>query len=563
MLRGVATIDALIAKAKEYNMPYLALTDLNGMYGLIEFYKKCKEANIKPILGVQIDEPDDPDTYAVFIARNREGYSDICKIITSRKLKDDFSLFPLLQSWLPNVFILTSSRELLETTPVRDTIFAELIATPRWKRHTRELFEFARNRGIPYVASHPVYFIEKEDYLLHKTVTAIRELTTIDNLRENQLVDEQWYFKAPDEFRKQWKALPEALENVERIAGEANVDLKLGEIKFPKFDLPDSETAFSYLWKLCFEGLRKRYQSINEKIINRLKYEIDVIQELGFTDYFLVVWDIVSEAKRRNMVTIGRGSAANSLVSYCLFFTDVDPIKYDLYFERFLNRGRSSPPDIDIDFSWKERDNIVKYVFEKYGYDKTAMISTTITFRARSAFREVAKAFGISESEISEYSKKIPWTNAQNLPNLAELFPESRSLNFKHEPWKTIVETASKLARFPRHLSIHPGGIVITPEPITNFTALEYAKNKGLGLIITQPDMYPIEDLGLIKIDLLSQRSLGVLRDTMNVVTPQVAEPSAQSPGTNAQSPVTSHQSPEEDNSSSERLPVIYKFDGG
>ena len=174
---------------------------------------------------------------------------------------------------------------------------------------------------------------------------------------------------------------------------------------------------------------------------------------------------------------------------------------------------------MDIDFSWKERDEIIKYVFDKYGYENVAMISTTVTFRARSAFREIAKAYGFTNEEISKYSKFIPWTDARNLSNLPEMFPEAKSLNFKDEPWKSVVALASRLAGFPRHLSIHPGGIIITPKPITSYTALEYAKNKGLGLIITQPDMYSVEDLGLIKIDLLSQRSLGVLRDTMDAIS--------------------------------------------
>jgi len=239
---------------------------------------------------------------------------------------------------------------------------------------------------------------------------------------------------------------------------------------------------------------------------------------MNFTEYFLIVWDIVREAKKRGMMIIGRGSAANSIVAYCLGLTQVDPIELNLYFERFMNKARSSPPDVDIDFSWKERDEIIKYIFEEYGYEKVAMISTTVTFRARSAFREVAKAYGLTNEEISKFSKRIPWTNAANLPNLAKLFPESKKLNFNLEPWKSIVSLASKIAGFPRHLSIHPGGIVIAPKKITNFVALEYAKNKGLGLIITQPDMYSIEDIGLIKIDILSQRSLGVLRDTMESI---------------------------------------------
>lgn len=329
------------------------------------------------------------------------------------------------------------------------------------------------------------------------------------------LVEEEQYFKSPDEMKQLWKALPEAIANTEKITNECNVDLEFGKYKYPKFPLPKGETSFSYLWKIAFQGLSEKYQPITEQAINRLQEELSVIDQLGFADYFLIVWDIATQARKMNMMMLGRGSAANSIVAYCLGLTQVDPLEHNLFFERFLNLGRASPPDVDLDFSWKERDAIVKYVFDKYGSDRVAMISTTVTFRARSAFREVAKVFGISDMEISEFSQFIPCTSAENLPHLAEKFPETRHLKFNDEPWKTIVNIAQKIAGFPRHLSIHPGGIVISPEPITNFTALEFAENKGLGLIITQPDMYPIEDLGLVKIDLLSQRSLGVVKDTM------------------------------------------------
>ena len=306
------------------------------------------------------------------------------------------------------------------------------------------------------------------------------------------------------------------MESTSKIAAGCNVDLELGVNKFPSFPLPPDETPFSLLWKACFEGLGKKYHPITEEAVKRLQYELSVIDELGLSEYFLVVHDIVCEAKLRRMRLIGRGSAANSLVSYCLGFTEIDPIKHNLYFERFLNRARTSPPDVDLDFSWRERDEIVKYIYDKYGYDKVAMISTMVTFRARSAFRETAKVFGVSQREISKFSKLIPWTSAKNLPTLAEKFPESKTLNFNSEPWSSIVKIASRLSSFPRHLSIHASGIVVTEKPITNYVPLEYAKNKGLGLIITQPDMYGIEDLGLVKIDILSQRSLGVLKDTMN-----------------------------------------------
>jgi len=319
-------------------------------------------------------------------------------------------------------------------------------------------------------------------------------------------------------FEQEWKNLPEALKNSELIAKQCNVDLKLSEYKFPVYSTPSETSADTQLWNESINGLAKRYQLVTEAAKKRLEMELSVISEMGFSNYFLIVWDIVNEAKRRGMMTIGRGSAANSLTAFCLEITQIDPLEHNLYFERFLNKARSSPPDFDIDFSWKERDEIIKYIFDKYGYENVAMISTTVTFRARSAFREVAKAFGFTNEEISRFSRKIPWTDAANLPNLAKLFPESKGLNFNQEPWKTIVNIASKIARFPRHLSIHPGGIVITPTKITDYVALEYAKNKGLGLIVTQLDMYSIEDLGLIKIDILSQRSLGVLRDTMESI---------------------------------------------
>lgn len=522
LLEGTIPIEELISFAKKDGNRYVVLTDTNAMYGLIQFAKIAHEENIKPILGALIDDPEDKNLSAIFLAKNNIGYSHLCKLITTRKLKDDFRLADLFKEPLDNLFVITSSLELLKqikiTPALRENLFAELIITEKQKRKTRELYDFAKTNNLQIVATHPAYFLKKEDFILHKTVTAIRLNTTLENITEKDLVDEEFYLKTNDELKQNWRALPEALWNAERIAQNCNVDLEFGKHKFPIFPLPSGETAFSFLWKITFRGLEERFKPITEQAVKRLQYELEVIDEMGFCDYFLIVWDVIREAKTRGVMHIGRGSAANSLVSYCLGFTEVDPIKHNFYFERFLNRGRISPPDVDLDFSWKERDEIIKYVFDKYGYNHVAMISTTVTFRARSAFREVAKTFGISQSEISTYSKFIPWTSAKNLDKLSEKFPEAKSLNFQNEPWKTIVKIASQLSRFPRHLSIHPSGIVITKEPITNYLALEFARNKGLGLIITQPDMYPIEDYGLIKIDLLSQRSLGVFKDAMNII---------------------------------------------
>lgn len=518
-LEGAIPVEDLVAHAEANGMACAALTDRNGMHGLINFAKLCGEKGIKPIFGTEIDDPDEDNHSAVFLAKNNSGYSQLCKIITTRKLKDDFCLLDLFKSELSDFYILIRSLEFIKRLKseglLRENIYAELIISSRAKKETRNLYEFCRDNSVKYCASQPALFRKKEEYILHKVISAIRLNTTLKNLTPEDLADEEFYLRSPAELSEIWNKVPEAMAAAEYIADNCNVDLKLGEYKFPLFDLPEGETAYSYLWKICFDGLQTLYQPISDKVVKRLQTELDVINELGFCDYFLVVWDIVREAHKRQMVTIGRGSAANSLVAYCLGMTQVDPVEQNLYFERFLNKARTSPPDVDLDFSWRERDEIVKYVFDKYGYDKVAMISTTVTFRARSAFRETAKVFGIPNEEISRYSKFIPWTSAKNLPVLTEKFPESRSLKLDDELWKSIIDIASKLGGFPRHLSIHPSGIVVTPNPISEYVALEYAKNKGIGLIVTQPDMYPIEDMGLIKIDLLSQRSLGVLRDTL------------------------------------------------
>ncbi|MBK7377848.1 MAG: DNA polymerase III subunit alpha [Ignavibacteriales bacterium] len=518
LLQAPVRIDELLNKAVQFSPSSIALTDIDAMYGLIQFAKKAIERNIKPILGAQITQPNSQDIYALLLAKSNDGYKELCRMITARQLNESFNLVEALNQRSENLFVISNSIFLLKQVEDFENVYCELIDSKNYKRRNRELFDVSTKLHIPVVVTNPVYFLNKDDYNLHKTLCAICLNKNVDDLLVTDYMDSEFYFKSPAEIDSRWKNLSEAVSNTEKIASECNVDLKFNQYKFPKFKTPANHTSHSMLREISYSGLKQRYPAMSKPAVDRFELELSVIEELNFSDYFLIVWDIVLEAKKRGMMTIGRGSAANSIISFCLQLTEVDPIKYNLYFERFLNKGRSSPPDIDIDFSWKERDEIIKYVFDKYDYQNVAMISTHITFKARSAFREVAKTFGLSDREISEYSKKIPWTNANNLPNVAGLFPESRELNFNIEPWKTIVNIASKLSDLPRHLSIHPGGIVITPSPITDYTAVQYAANKGVGLIITQPDMYSIEDLGLIKIDLLSQRSLGVLRDTMSMI---------------------------------------------
>jgi len=517
-LTGTISPELLLKKAIEYKLPSLAISDINAMNGVVQFVKEANRLNIKPVIGSQITDTENESDYAIILAKNNEGYRDLCKIITSRKLNDDFKLINMLKDHLTNLIIISPSINVAKEINIKNEFYLELIATKKEKNRNRKRYDFSTSQGINVIVTNPIYFLNRDDHELQKAVTAIRLNTNVNNLSENFIIDEEYYFKNPEQIDNEWRSLPDALNTTHLVSQKCNVELNLNEYKFPVYKLDDKENADTFLWNESTKGLNQRYEKVTNKIKNRLEYELSVIREMNFSNYFLIVWDIVREAKRRGMMIIGRGSAANSITAYCLGLTQVDPIEHNLYFERFLNKARNSPPDFDIDFSWKERDEIIKYIFEKYGYENVAMISTTITFRARSAFREVAKVFGFTNEEISRISRKIPWTDAKNLPNLSKLFPESKNLDFEKEPWKSIVDIASRIARFPRHLSIHPGGLVITPTKITDYVALEYAKNKGLGLIITQPDMYSIEDMGLIKIDILSQRSLGVLRDSMEAI---------------------------------------------
>ncbi|NNG26745.1 MAG: DNA polymerase III subunit alpha, partial [Ignavibacteriaceae bacterium] len=473
LLKGTITVEQLVKGAARLGLQALALTDTNAMNGVIQFAKIAKENKIKPIIGTLIDEPGNKCNYFLLLAKNNKGYTDVCKIITSRNLNDDFSIHSILKNEWRNLFIITPSIELLKDVNPSKNIFIELITSKKEKKENRRRFDFATANNFKCVATNPIYFLNKRDFQLHKTVTAIRMKSTLKNIEKDELVDEDFYFKDPALINTEWKTQQDALDQSNKIANECNVDLKLNDYKFPSYHVPAGDTAESLLWKETYKGLSKKYHPITDAVKKRVEDELAVVKEMNFTEYFLIVWDIVREAKKRGMMIIGRGSAANSIVAYCLGLTQVDPIELNLYFERFMNKSRSSPPDVDLDFSWKERDEIIKYIFEEYGYEKVAMISTTVTFRARSAFREVAKAYGLTNEEISKFSRRIPWTNAANLPNLAKLFPESKKLNFNQEPWKSIVSLASKIAGFPRHLSIHPGGIVIAPNKITDYVALE------------------------------------------------------------------------------------------
>ena len=513
----------LVARAVEQGMSALALTDTNGLYGAIPFYKAARAAGVHPILGANLDG-------TIILARNREGYARLCELLTyflfgkkeSKQIKTDAAIADLTKELQPHdnelLFVLTENRLLakeLQKREIEPLIAITHYGDRRSRYRADQLRQFALDRGLRPVAVNPIYFLDPPHARIHRVLSTIRLNTTLGNLKQKDVAHPDAWFRSPHEMERLYGDWPETLENAEWVVERCNVELPLGKPLFPEFPVPQNETPFSYLWKIAFEGLQKRYTPLRPKIIQRLQYELDIIQQLGFAPYFLIMWDIVRYAKREGIPVMGRGSAANSLAAYALGITRADPFKYDLYFERFLNLSRTDCPDIDLDICWRRRDAVIDYVYKTYGGDRVAMICTFNTFKARAAVREVAKAFGMPSDDVSRITRRLPSYGTTDIRAVTTFLPESRGLNIDEEPLKSIIDICEFIDGFPRHLSIHSGGVVIAPEPLTRFVPLQRATK---GIVITQYDMGPIEDLGLIKMDLLGHRSLTVIADTIHKV---------------------------------------------
>ncbi len=513
-LEGTFSIPQFLFRIEEMGIQSIALTDTNGFYGSIPFYKFAKQIGIKPILGCCLKANDGK---AVLLAKDIKGFGQISKIISARQLKPKFSLIETLREIQdPKFFVISQDETFLSETAQfwnSDDLYAELVRNKETQneKHVRKLQELSKLLKIGVVATNDVHFLYSQDFFVHRVFTAIHELSHV-HAQLNLSAEESW-LKSENEMESLFSDIPEAIQNTFRIAEQCNVELEIGKYTFPRFPVED---PYLYLVQLCKEGLQQRYGNPSLQQVERLNWEMSVIRDLNFSDYFLVVWDILQYAQKRNINWVGRGSAACSLVSYCLGITNVDPIRYDLYFERFLNPGRQSAPDIDLDFGWKQRDEIVEYVYERYGRNHVAMISTYVTFTARLAVREIGKAFGIPENEITAISSSIPpAANATSILEDRSIFPETRNLPIDHEPYRTIFKLASHINGHPRHMSLHAGGIVIAPYSITDLVPLERSTK---GIVMTQYDMYGVEDIGLIKIDLLAQRSLSVFDDVLNAL---------------------------------------------
>jgi error-prone DNA polymerase len=505
--RGASRIEALVDAALARGMGAMALTDTNGLYGLVWFLQCAAERGLRPIVGAELRAGGER---AVILVRNREGYATLCRLITRRHLEPGFSLSAALEAGREHVFVLSDQIPLLEKLG-RQNGTGQLYAELNDPAAEPALLRFARARGIPIVATNDVHFVDPSDFPLHRLLRAIDLNTSLSRIPGEELAGEDRWLKPPEIMARRYPHLDEALENSLRIADACSAELDIGKPAFPGFETPDGSDAFEYLREACYRGAERRYGELADPVVKRLERELAIIRDKGFAPYFLVVRDIVQQSARN----CGRGSAAASLVSYCLGITHVEPIAHNLFFERFLNEGRTDPPDIDVDFPWDERDGILDYVFRKYGAERTAMISNHVGFRTRAAVREVAKVYGLPEAEIKSVTERMGyyWSMRQ-LPGLLMNHPMYKDVELK-DPWPEIIALATKLGGYPRNLSVHCGGVVIVPDRMDRHVPVERAP-KGVQILQWEKDQ--AEDAGLVKIDLLGNRSLAVIRDALAAI---------------------------------------------
>lgn len=505
--RGASKTEELVDASLARGMPALAITDINGLYGLVWFLQYASGRGVRPIAGAEIRTSEEK---AVILTRNREGYATLCRLISRRQLEPDFCLRRELLRERQHWIILSDDIALLQVLGKQNgtsQIYVEL----NNPRSEPPLLKFSRSSGIPPVATNDVYFANPSDFPMHRLLRAIDLNTCLSRIPPEELVHEDRWLKPPDAMVQRYPHLDTALQNTLRIAADCSSDFGFGKTVFPVFETPDGSEVFEYLKIECYRGAEKRYGELSEPVVKRLEHELAIIRDKGFAPYFLVVRDIVRQSTR----SCGRGSAAASIVSYCLGITHVEPITHNLFFERFLNEGRSDPPDIDVDFPWDERDDILNYVFSRYGAERTAMIANQVGFRGRAAVREVAKVYGLPENEIKAVTRRMGYY--WSIDHLSEWMmsdPIYKDLEFK-DPWPEILRLAVKLGGYPRNMSVHCGGVVIAPDTVDHYVPVERAP-KGVRIIQWEKDQ--AEDAGLVKIDLLGNRSLAVIRDALAAI---------------------------------------------
>lgn len=534
-----SSVNELLDRAKALGFDSLALTDHNGLYGAVRFYSYAKRIGIKPIIGVELDL--ESGHHLVLIAKNLNGYSNLCKIITRAHLSHEkgqaAASLDLIEQYKDDLFCLsgcargeisayvlqgsiesaTAAAENYIHIFGRDNFFIELQShmLPGESVLNSQLHALASELGLSYVATNNVHYADKQDFKIQDLMVCVRTTTKLDDDHPDRLKNAEYYLKSQKSMENLFGKYPDSIETAKWIADKCNLDLGLGTYRFPAFPLPEGETAYAYLCRLCFDALEELYKPITPQVIERLQHELQVIHDLGFEEYFLVVWDIVREARARRIRCSGRGSAADSIVSYCLGITIVDPIEHGLLFERFLNPERKGMPDIDIDFDAARRDEIIDYIYNRYGEDLVAMVCTVSTLRARSSIRELGKAMSFAPDDIGRFASMLPHTSASGIRAAIERLPELRNSKLPISRLETLIDLCEKVDDFPRHLSVHLGGVVVSGRPLTDLVPLEWATK---GVIVTQFDKDDIETLGLVKMDILGLRNLSAIQDCLPLI---------------------------------------------
>ena len=549
LLDGLAKIDDLITQTKKLEMDTIALTDHGNLYGAIEFYKKAKKAGIKPIIGAEVyvapfghlnkrPKVDEKRFHLGLLVKNQTGWKNLIQLVTKSYL-EGFYYKPrvdleLLEKHHEGLICLSGcfSGELSRTLKNGRLEEAEEVAK-KYKSifgedyyleiqpHTKELYpsilKIAEKFSIPIVGTQDVHYVSRDDKFAHEILLAVQTNSKIDDEDRLSLKNFDISLRSPEEMLHEFKEIPDAFINTARIAEKCNLEIELGKTLLPKFILPEGEASSdNYLLNLVNEKISNRFREITPEIKNRLEIELDVIRKTGFADYFLIVQDFVNWAKNHGIIVgPGRGSAAGSIISYILGITNIDPLKYDLLFERFLNPDRIQVPDIDIDFTDTRRDEVVAYVRDKYGADRVAQIITFGTMMARAAVRDTGRALGFPYAFCDQIAKLIPVNTP--IKQTLELVPELKTQYAENADTKRLLDAAMRLEGVARHASVHACGVVIAPEPLVNLVPLQKAP-QGENTVITQFEMHSIEDLGLLKMDFLGLKNLTIIEKALRLI---------------------------------------------
>lgn len=553
LLDGSNKIKEYVARVKELGMNSAAITDHGVMYGVIDFYREAKKNGIKPILGCEvyvapnsrfdreITGGEDRYYHLVLLAENNTGYSNLMKIV-SKGFVDGYYYKPrvdksLLREYHEGIIALSAclagevpryiskglydnaKKAALEYQEIfgKDNFFLELQdhGIPEQGIVNQRLLQMSEELGIELVATNDVHYTYAEDEKPHDILLCIQTGKKLQDENRMRYEGGQYYVKSPEEMANLFPYALQALENTQKIADRCDVEIEFGVTKLPKYDVPDGMTSWEYLNKLCYEGLERRYENPSEELRERLKYELDTIQHMGYVDYFLIVWDFINYAKRHDIaVGPGRGSAAGSIVSYCLEITNIDPMRYQLLFERFLNPERVSMPDIDVDFCFERRPEVIDYVMRKYGKDRVVQIVTFGTLAARGVIRDVGRVMDLPYAFVDNIAKMIPQELNITIDKALKMNSELRSTYESDEQVKYLIDMCKRLEGLPRHSSMHAAGVVISQKSVDEYVPLSRASD---GTIVTQFTMTTLEELGLLKMDFLGLRTLTVIQNAVNL----------------------------------------------